>query len=207
MSHLTRYKRRCVSSWLDSLISSDQLEWPVHEVELGELYQHFIQSKEGYEKLFSKRRYFSYQLNLIIQEGNMENIVRRETHYPSYKVTYEFIHPSINESTEAEGKCIYIEIHNRFTANESSHMIDFLIYLKRRFKTLPHLNTLPFSKMSRSPKHVMTPFKHIPRLWGHLKISQVSHPDARKPVQSKSVLRSLSNIPNSWILQSIQDQI
>ena len=105
MSQLTRFKKTSVIKWLENLISCDVLEWPVHELEIEELYENFQKSAPGNDCIFSQRRYFTYFFNMVIQERKNQDIVCREYLYPTYRVAYEFIHPDLFDSNEKEGMC------------------------------------------------------------------------------------------------------
>ena len=86
-----RNKKTIVFKFLRSVLEAGTLDWPVHRIDVKDLFQMFLQMNPSHLNLFSEIRFFSKQVNSICDDGSLENIFKIEKRNPSYSVAYDFV--------------------------------------------------------------------------------------------------------------------
>ena len=88
-SKLNRKKKKIVQDWLQLLVDSDQLDYPIHQMNSTEWFKLFQQHHENYdeETIFSDARFFSLQMNNIIEHESFPYLRKKKRTIP-YSVLY-----------------------------------------------------------------------------------------------------------------------
>lgn len=85
---INRNKRKFILDWLNSLRTSSHLNWPIHTMTNKQWFSLFKRMNLEHAHLFHDVKYFSLQVNNIIDLGLFRQLSKSIQRRPTYKVEY-----------------------------------------------------------------------------------------------------------------------
>ena len=85
---INKTKRQFVKDWFSSLRNSRHISWPACTKTNKEWYSLFKSMNPEYKHLIPDVKYFSLQINSLIDQGMFPSLTKKTVRHPKYKVLY-----------------------------------------------------------------------------------------------------------------------
>ena len=109
-SKAVRNKRKIVYEWLEHLVATKQLDYPVHHMNVNAWYAWFSSMHErihGHDPIFSDRKYFALQMGNICENPGFPGLTRMTMKHPKYETIYQYTYDDSSATGHSKYKSSY----------------------------------------------------------------------------------------------------
>ena len=112
----SRNNRKVVLQWLEEVIQSKELNYPIHRMNVDGWYQLFNSHHENHvldnDPIFSDKRYFALQMTNICDNPGFPGLSKEQLTYPVYETYYSYTYDDslstlCNGILHSNGKYLY----------------------------------------------------------------------------------------------------